>query len=80
MISRSLLGFELVEDHHWLLLCVHGPRENEFPCRSRVLRNGLCWVDREDIYLDFKPGEIVLQNNIRAVGEPQNNANGEKLV
>lgn len=70
MISRSLLGFEFIEDHHWLLLCVHSPRKNKFPCRSRVLRNGLSWIDRENIYLDLKPGEVVLQKNIRAVGEP----------
>ena len=80
MISRSILAFEFVEYHHWLLLWVHGPRENEFSSRSRVLCNGLRWVDREDIYLDLKPGEVVLQNNVCAVGEPQSNANGEKLV
>lgn len=49
MVSRSILAFEFIEDHEWLLSCVDDALEDDFPRWSRAFCDSLCRIDREDI-------------------------------
>lgn len=60
MISTPVLSLKLIIDHQRIfILPTHSPREDQVPCRCRVLRNGFGRINRKRIEPDFEMLQVL---------------------